>query len=309
MDSMPDIALALGSGSARGWAHIGVIHALHAAGIYPDIYCGTSTGALVAAAHLSGNLDDLEAWLRTLTWWDIARFMDLSLRGGGFIEGERLMEHLNRYVADVDIESLPGRFASVATELATGHEIWFQEGSLRTAVRASISLPGLFAPVKHQGQWLADGGLVNPVPVSVCRALGARIVIAVDLNADIVGRHLNTTRKGISPPAAPTSNGDLLDQLWGRLNTGLRATASWLPRQNESDAPGLFAVLAGSINIMQDRITRARMAGDPPEVLLAPQLSHLALLDFGRAAEAIEEGKACVENALPEIEKVLANEN
>jgi NTE family protein len=203
----PRLGIALGSGSARGWAHIGVLRALEQAGIVPDVVSGTSIGALVGAAYASGRLDPLEEWVARIDWWEIIRYMDMS-RGG--VEGERLMRAFGERVEDVPIETLPKPFGAVATDLLTGREVWFQNGSLLEAVRASIALPGLFSPVRFQERWLVDGGLVDPLPVSLCRALGAEQVIAVNLNGDIVGRRLpgrSTHRPASNPLLARLSTG------------------------------------------------------------------------------------------------------
>lgn len=306
----PRIGLALGSGSARGWAHIGVVRALNELGIQPEIVCGTSIGSLVGAAYVSGQIDRLEAWVRRLTRFEILRNMDFGLHGPGLIRGDRLMERLSAELKDVAIEELPGQFACVATELRTGRELWLQEGRLMHAVRASVALPGLFTPVRHKGEWIVDGGLVNPVPVSVCRALGADLVIAVNLNGDIVGRHARPRQvveldevRALQSEQAPSAGfavsitelkeraGALVAQLWPR---------------DEDQIPGMFDVVAGALNIMQDRITRSRMAGDPPDVLLSPQLGHIGLLEFDRAEEAIGEGYETVQRMLPAFRHLIA---
>lgn len=301
----PKIALVLGSGSARGWAHIGVIRALAERGVEPDLVCGTSIGALVGAAYVAGRLDRLEEWVRTLDWWDIVRVMDVKL-AGGFIEGGALMEHIRKHVGDVAIESLERPFGAVATNLGTGREVWLQAGPLLEAVRASIALPGLFNPVRVDGDFLVDGGLVNPVPVSLARAMGGEVIIAVNLNGDIVGRHL------LHPPRLrPDKEGPerraLLDQVMDRFGDELRAKLMGGPAPGRvpKPAPGLFDVLASSINIMQDRITRSRMAGDPPDLLIAPRLAHLGLLEFDRAEEAIEVGYDSVVRLWPAIEHLV----
>lgn len=175
------IGLALGGGSARGWAHIGVIRALQDAGIEPDIVCGTSIGALVGAAYVGGELDPLEAWVRSLRLQTVVGFLDFSLTGG-LIKGEKLIGFFRNHFVDRDIRELARPFGAVATDLQRGREVWLREGPVTDAVRASIALPGLFTPVQLDGRWLVDGGLVNPVPVSLCRAMGADLVIAVDLN-------------------------------------------------------------------------------------------------------------------------------
>lgn len=298
------VGLVLGSGSARGWAHIGVIRALAAAGIQPDIVCGSSIGALVGAALASGNLDLLEQWVRALTFWDVVRLLDVKLEGG-LIEGASLMDSFHDKIHDTNIEQLPLPFAAVATDLGNGHEVWLQRGPLPQAVRASIALPGLFSPVRQDGHWLVDGGLVNPVPVSLCRAMGADFIIAVNLNSDIVGRHLAPRPPRPLPPAGER---DLFDQLLHRLNSDLRDRAlhHWRKDHLQEEVPGLFEVVATAINIMQDRITRSRMVGDPPDLLLSPSLAQLGLLEFDRADEAIVEGADCVERNRAQLDHALA---
>lgn len=285
----PRIGLVLGSGSARGWAHIGVIRALADAGIVPDIVCGCSVGALIGAAYADGDLDKLEAWATTLAWKDVLGLLDVSL-GGGLIKGDKLIAFFERHFVDKDFAALPLPFACVATELETGREVWLREGSVAAAVRASIALPGLFAPVLRDGRLLVDGGLVNPVPVSLARAMGADVVIAVDLGSDTVG---NALRK----PASADGNGL---QAWGlKLLTRLGLA-------RDGALPPLTSVLATSIHIMQMRIARSRLAGEPPEVLISPRLAHLALMDYHRAEEAIAEGRAAVERMMPVITHALS---
>ena len=297
----PRLGIALGSGSARGWAHIGILRALEQAGIVPDVVSGASIGALVGAAYASNRLDQLEEWVAQIDWWDIIRYMDVRLGG---VEGERLMRAFRERVEDAPIETLPKPFGAVATDLQTGREVWFQEGSLLEAVRASIALPGLFSPARCQGRWLVDGGLVDPLPVSLCRALGADRVIAVNLNGDIVGKHFG------GRSARPAKFNPLL----ARLSAGWQAMIGNNNHDREEEAeaeaeadppPGLFDVMAGSINIMQDRITRARMAGDPPDVVLAPRLAQLGLMDFDRAGEAMTAGLECVRLHLPLLRNAL----
>ncbi|QYZ66435.1 MAG: patatin [Gammaproteobacteria bacterium (ex Lamellibrachia satsuma)] len=288
------IGLALGSGSSRGWAHIGIIKELAKNGIEPDIICGCSIGSIVGASHAAGNLEALETWVRSLSKRTVTRFFELNLSLNGFVNAERFHAFLDECVCDeaVQIEQLPKTFASVSTDLKSGREVWFTEGLALDAVRASISLPGLFPPVRHQGSWLVDGGLVNPVPVSICRALGADIVIAVNLNGDILGKH-QRQKTSVEPP----EDEGLLDS----VSRSIRAYSDTL-FPSKDPAPSLFDAIAGSINITQDRITRSRMAGDPPDIMLSPRLSHIELLEFHRGKEAIKEGKNCVKRMLPEIE-------
>lgn len=291
----PIIALALGSGSARGWAHLGVLRTLTQAGIRPDLICGTSIGALVAAAYAAGETERFEKWVLSLTLRDVVSLMDFGL-SGGMLRGERLMAFFERHFMDCPIEDLQLPFAAVATDLHTGQEVWLQEGSTSEAVRASIALPGLFSPSPYQGRLLVDGGLVNPVPVSLARAMGADIVIAVDLNADILGRH-------VAPETDPPVRSSVGSAWRQRLP---QAISSLLPGNGESPEPmpSMIDTVSASINIMQVRITRSRMAGDPADFVIAPRLATLGLLDFHRAKFAVEQGVAAAEASLPALKQL-----
>lgn len=304
----PRIGLALGSGSARGWAHIGVIASLREAGIEPDIVCGSSIGALVGAAYVAGRLDELRQWAEQATWREIIGLLDVRLSGGGLIEGRSVVAFLQRLGIAAPIEDYAGRFAAVATDLATGREIWLRSGPVHEAVRASIAIPGIFSPARIGDKWLVDGGLSNPVPVSVCRALGAEVIIAVNLNGDLLGRRFQNERDA---PAA-SGPGRIPVELLGRVLTQLpaawRGQASQIAQRLMPQGPltpGYFDVLANCINIMQDQITRSRLAGEPPHVMLLPRLADIALLEFDRASEAIAEGRACVAQALPALRRYL----
>jgi NTE family protein len=282
----PLIGLALGSGSARGWAHLGVIRALEQAGIRPDLVCGTSIGALVGAAYAAGELERFEQWALGLRFKDVVAFLDVSLSSGLF-KGERMMDFFRRNFKDRPMEELAMPFAAVATSLRTGAEVWLRQGSTLDAVRASIALPGFFAPALREGSVLVDGGLVNPVPVSLARAMGADVVIAVDLGTDILGRHLRA-HPPVEAPAGEVS--EWIRKLQGNLGAIIPAHSP-----DERKMPSMLDVLTTSINIMQVRISRSRMAGEPPDLVVAPRLAHFGLLDFHRAKEAIEEGKHAVE--------------
>lgn len=286
----PRLGLALGSGSARGWAHVGVIRALERAGIRPDLVCGTSIGALVGAAYAAGELARFEQWLRGLGMADVLSFLDVRMNGG-VIKGERLMEFFRRNFIDRPIEALDMPFAAVATALHTGAEVWLREGSTIDAVRASLALPVLLSPVLREGRILVDGGLVNPVPVSLARAMGADIVIAVDLSSDILGRHLRDEAE----PA-----GTELSEWWRKLQENLGIGPAE-PLEDAPRMPSMLDVMASSINIMQVHIGRSRMAGEPPDLIVAPRLAHLGLLDFHRAGEAMEEGERALAAVLPGI--------
>ena len=305
----PLIGLALGSGAARGWAHIGIIDALLEAGIEPDIVCGTSIGALVGAAYVADRLPALRSFALGVTRREMVGLLDVRLTAGGVVDGKRIVAMLHGLGIDAPIESYGKPYAAVATDLETGREIWLRDGPILEAVRASISLPGVFSPVRTDGRWLADGGLVNPVPVSTCRALGADIIIAVNLNGDIVSRF-----EGDAPrqaKAGPTDGSpEFLRRLMDQIPPAIRQQASAIvPKllRPASGAPGYFDVLINSLNVMQDQITRARLAGEPPHVLLAPRLRTIGSFDFNRAEEAIAEGRASVQHALPEIRRYISD--
>jgi NTE family protein len=292
--SGPRLGLALGSGSARGWAHIGVIHALAERGLRPAVVAGASVGALVSAAYASGRLQALEDWVCTLTQLDVWRLVDATFLGGGVMSGNRLMAAICARIGDSRIEELPVAFGAVATDLYTGEEIWLRAGPAMQAVRASSGLPGLFAPTWYQDRWLVDGGMVNPVPVSLCRALGAEIVIAVDLSRSVTRPGLRPDVHNVPPaaPAAANGEGNAILKRWSGLVDGLVESF-----RSKRDEPGLFEVMTSSVNIMQDRITRSRLALDAPDLVLHPELHDFQLMDFHRARAAIAAGRACVEQA------------
>lgn len=298
------IGLALGSGIARGWAHIGVLRALEQAGIQPDIICGTSIGAVVGGGYVAGKLKEVEEWARAMTQRRMFRFLDIGLGSGGLLRGKRLAAELGNELGSLEIQQLDRRFIAVTTELATGHEIWLRQGNLVEALRASYALPGIFSPVRVDGRLLVDGALVNPVPVSTCRAFGARLVIAINLNADIFG--FGTVRKGDRLESEEELSHD--DPAIGSLLAGARISSRIALRQLLGSAqgmPGLTTVMFGAFNIVQDRLARSRLAGDPPDVLVTPPVAHIGLLDFHRADEAIRIGERAMLDALPQIQEAL----
>ena len=285
----PKIGLVLGSGAARGWAHIGVIRALERAGIRPDLVCGTSAGALVGAAYASGNLERLERWAIKMRVRDVLSLFDLRFNGG-LLNGSRLMSFARSIFEERPIERLPIPFGAVATTLQTGAETWLRTGSTLEAVRASMAMPGLFSPVPREGVMLVDGALTNPVPVSLGRAMGADVLIAVDLGSDILKRNLVAEPEPVSDVPA---TGQWMHRLRGNLG------AFWASPQQRG--PSMLGVVAASLDIMLVRITRSRMAGEPPDVIVAPRLGHLGLFDFNRAAEAIKEGERAMTAALENL--------
>ncbi len=310
METKPRIGLALGSGSARGWAHIGVIHALTRHGIEPDVITGCSIGALVGAAYVTAQLDKLEQWVGSLNRLDVARFFEISSSFNGFVNKEKFHKFLNQYVCqdETQIEALDKSFAAVSTDLGTGTEVWFSKGALIEAVWASISLPGLFPAIRHKNRWLVDGGLVNPVPISPCRSLGADLVIAVNLNGDIAGKHFKRMAPKSEKAELQAPEGHEDEDWMDTITRTVREYSYNLfvnHKNSRDDTPNLFDSIAGSINITQDRITRFRIAADPPDILINPDVNQIGLLEFHRGREVIKEGEQAVEKMLPEIRQLL----
>lgn len=305
--SKPKIGLALGSGASRGWSHIGVIKALLEAGIEPDVVCGTSVGAMVGASYLAGNLEKLEDWVVNSSRTDVLRFFSFRLAKSAFVDLERLNWFLHNYIAaaDVDIEDLPKPYAAVCTELKSGNEVSLKNGPVADAVRASMAMPGLFPAVRNDDRWLVDGGLVNPVPVSACRALGAEIVIGVNLNHHILERNYPKAKEKADKDESNESAQP--DGFLGELKQQVRAASDTFFSDDGDESPGLFATIAHTINIFQDQITKSRLKADPADVLVAPQVSDIRMLDFRRAADAIQEGESCVQDALDEIQSLIRN--
>ena len=350
-DKMRKIGLALGSGSARGWSHIGVIRGLQEADVTIDIVCGSSIGALVGGAYAAGKLDDAEKLIRELAWSDVLGFMEVPVPRSGLINSEKIADYLRERLGDPNIEDLPIPFAAVATDLTSGQEVWIRKGSLIEAIRASISMPGMFTPCFRDGRLLVDGGLINPVPVSLCRSMGANTVIAVNPNTDIKIQY-EITREPIlggSPKPEPEEQeqglrlrdlffagltlyitervhrgksvvkgpsgaksadaenkglkGHLIDYLSDYINATMKQGKSLALGQITEDGsfrePSLFEVITASINLMGDRIARQRLAGDPPDVLILPHVSHVGPLEFNRADEVIEAGRRALNLMLP----------
>jgi NTE family protein len=274
-----------------------VLRALQKAGIRPDVIVGTSIGAVVGGCFAAGKLDEIEAFARSLTKSRVLWLMDFHI-GSGLISGDRLRKLLERDLGDITIEGLDRRFAAVATELRTGHEIWLTRGPLVEAMRASYALPGIFDPVQLGGRWLFDGALVNPIPVTTTRALSAELVLAVNLNSDVFGRGTVIPDHGGNVPATEEMAETIAEGLFSPVVGAARSLGQ---RMGRRPGPGLATVMVDAFNITQDRIARSRMAGDPPDVHVKPRLGRIGLFDFHRAAEAIALGEEAMTQALEEI--------
>jgi NTE family protein len=293
----PTIGIALGSGLARGFAHIGVMRALKRHGIEPTIVAGTSMGALIGGAYLTNKLDDIEEWAYKLTKFKVLSYLDFRVKSSGLIGGERLLKLMLNTFGEARVEDLPRPFIAVSTDLVTGHEVWMRKGRMVDIMRASFSLPGLFPPVSVNGRWLIDGALVNPVPVSALTANGARMTIAVNVSGDIIGKSKRPGDK------IPTVAGFDLMSFKGPEQVEEAKQSSLVSRifQREPDNPSIFGVMVSALNIVQDRLARSRLAGDPPDVLIVPRIGHIGLMEFDRAEELIAEGEAAVERVMPDI--------
>jgi NTE family protein len=299
----PKIGLALGSGVAKGWAHIGVLRAMMEKDIVPDVVVGTSIGAVVAGAYVSKGLDDLEAWARDLSRINFFRFVDFKLRGGGLFGGQKLYDLMAKSFGDHKIQELPTPFVAVGCDLMTGHEVWMQKGDLVSAVRASFALPGVFDPVLWEGRWIVDGALVNPVPVSVCRALGAELVIAVNLVEDIFGR-ARAEREKVSGTGRYGVFAENLapQEIMGKQRSGMFVRNLL---RHEKGAPSIFANMVASLNIIQNRLSRSRLAGDPPDISIDPRVGHVGLMEFHRANELIDIGFQAFEDEFDDLRDAL----
>jgi NTE family protein len=306
---MPKLGIALGAGAARGWSHIGVLLELFSQGINPEVVAGTSIGAVVGGSYAAGKLEDIEAFARGLTKRRVMSMMDLSLSGVSFLGGERLRRELEKEFCGLSFESLEKKFGTVATEFGSGHEVWLTKGNISDAIRASYTLPGIFEPVNINGRWLFDGALVNPIPVTLCRALGAEIVIAVNLVSDPSFRGTTIHDPRSIEPAldkhdfgAPEESKTLSARIFDGVSGNLRRVFG----KREDGAPGIGNAMMDAFNIAQSRISRSRLAGDPPDVLITARLGKIGLFDFHRADELIAAGREAARKAMPTIVEEFA---
>ena len=260
-------ALVLGSGGARGWAHLGVLKAMREVGFTPDICVGTSIGSIAAAIQGSGSLDNFLELIEKFDWMQATKlFVEPSGSKSGLVKGRKVTEFLESLIPARDISELSVKFAAVATNLADGAETVFTEGSLMEALRASISIPGFFTPAKIDGKHFVDGGLVNPLPISAARAMGAEFVVAVNINN-------KNTAKSLVPVSRRAK---LADKFLGGETNPAKMT--------------LLDVFTHSLRIAEDRMTLDCVKASPPDILIEPAVGGIATLDFTHAREAVEAG-------------------
>lgn len=289
------IGVALGAGAARGVAHIGVMRALQEEGLRVSCVAGSSMGAFVGSVYAAGQLERLATDFLAFDWRRVAGLLDLVFPRSGLIDGRRVGDFLSSYTARCAIERLPLLFRAVATDMSSGAEAVLDSGDVTEAVRASISVPGLLTPVRLNGRILLDGGLVNPVPVSVVRATGVDFVIAVDVNHDVIaGRIAGIFEAATTRPAgAPTER--LREILRGTSSPAAHQLESWI---SQAPMPGILDVLMSSLYIMQAQIARANFERHPPDLLIRPALGAIKFMEFDRAAETIELGYRAAKEAL-----------
>jgi NTE family protein len=290
------VGLALGAGAARGWAHIGIIRALEDLGVEIHVVAGCSIGAYVGSAYASGKLNELETWANTLTEWQVFSLLGVGFKRGGLASGQKVFDkHRDEFCAP-SYEEMDKPFIAVATDLYSGKEVVFDKGEIKDSIRASCAIPALFPPIEHKGRWLVDGAVVNPVPVNQCRQLGADFVIAVNLSADFRPQLIQKYEKEHIASQKKT------DELMGKASSGfMKQWFSPQTRPNKKTPPGIMGVMSSSLEILQARVTRSRLAGDPPDILIEPQLRDVGLLEFHRAAELAENGSKSVHRLAQQI--------
>ncbi len=285
------IGLALGSGSAKGWAHIGVINGLKKLGIDIDIVGGCSVGALVGVAYACNRMDAMEFWVRSFNYLDVIKLMDFSWHRGGLLRGERVFNAIGKLIKITAFSECSLKFGAVATNLTTGRELWFTEGDINQAVRASCSVPGLLSPVWFNDCWLADGAIVNPVPVSLTRAMGADIVIAVDLQQDA-----RLVQQGLLSHEKLTD-----DQPSSPWYERLRGKLTRVALQQSDNTPSALEIMSVSMQVLENGLKRNLMKEEPADILIQPYCPQISMLDFHLAGEAIAAGQLALEKQQKEL--------
>ena len=312
----PKIGVALGMGAALGWAHIGIIRALQDENISIGAVSGCSMGSVVGGALAAGKLDILEEWAKSLSIVRVGKYLDVglhSITGKGLLQGEKIMDTFAQEVGDLNIENSPLPLGIVATDLMTGEEVRFLEGSMVEASRSSISVPGLFAPHYYRDRWLVDGGLVNPVPVDVCRELGADVVIAIDvLNSDVEAMWEARRNKPsaltqyVDHAMAHSLMPDLAKPFWKKARDWVHHKTA---RVDHTQPPKLYDTLDAALNIMERVVMQRRFEDSPPDILVRPPLHDLRVYDFHRAEDAITIGYDAMKKAMPEVRKIIESQS
>jgi NTE family protein len=321
----PTVSLVLGSGGARGYAHIGAIEELGAQGY--DIRCiaGASMGALVGGVYAAGRLDAYRDWVKPLQRMDVLRLLDWTFRGG-LIKGDRIVDKLRELIGDINIEDLPISYTAVAVDLLAQREVWFSRGSLFDAIRASIAIPAVFRPHRYEGRSLVDGGLLNPVPITPTLRDLTDCTIAVDLNAPAEEPNSDGVKvasesvvadaggeEALSAERAPQLEATHAGSELVAVHDGTAVVPTYRQRiaefidsmmdkrERKPEAPvdpGLLETFARSLDIVQETITRFKLAAQPPDLLIAIPRNACAFYEFHRAEELIELGRQRTREAL-----------
>lgn len=305
------VGLVLGSGSSRGWAHIGAIEALEDENIPIDLIVGCSVGAYVGAIYASGSLKSLKDFVLRMDGKKVFSYFDIVFPRSGLLNGtKRLRELFSMHTKVQNFSELKIPLTMVATDLETGQKVVINSGSILDALRASMSIPGLFAPAKLKNRWLVDGGLLEPVPVSVARAVGADIVIAVDLSSRVASK-VNRRKTTLQTPNKNWDQEESQNELIKKLSDYYEsAELSFKNKINvllkkEASTPDIVETVTSSFNIMQDRINRINLAVTPADVLIRPQLGGLKMFDFDQVEDTIEEGYLRVKEKIENIRWLL----
>jgi NTE family protein len=316
--SQRKIGLVLGSGGARGWAHFGVLRALDEAGIQPGIITGASAGAMVGAFYAAGRIRDLHDLASGLKWKDVVYYLsDISRTRSGLVDGRRIRDVFRGVLGHLTIEELGIPFAAVATDVRSGQAVMLRTGDLVDAVRASISLPGIFSPVERDGRMLVDGGLVEPVPIGAARDMGADVIIAVNVLGTVV-KSVTTSKRATSAHAVPAArpalpdtwkagrNQSLVEKLreaTGRIDVG--ATLRQLPWLKRGKHMHLLDVISNSIRIMEIQIAEASLQRDKPDILIRPKIGDVGILEFQSTQVSERAGYEAAKALLPKIREVI----
>jgi NTE family protein len=312
MTQQKKVGLALGSGSSRGWAHLGVIKALQENNIPIDYIAGTSIGAYVGAICASGKTEEFSRIVLEMDWKKVVSLLDLSMSLTGFLEGRKVMDLADDIMKSQIFEDLEIPLRVIAADLKKGEEIIISDGSVREAVRASISIPGVFRPVEYKGVICVDGGILNPVPTDIVRKMGADVIIAVDLNRCLINRRdKKITKKEEKREKALSSA--ILEKLSGRFSYMESLMRSWIKidslerstEKKKDDIPGFIEMYRRSMDIMEMQIARLALCLNPPDILITPELGHIKLMDFDLGKEIVEEGYKKTMGQMEKIKDVL----
>ncbi len=306
MKSQVKLGLVLGSGASRGWAHIGVLEALEEQGLHIHMITGASAGSFIAASYAGGGLENIKRFALDMDWKRVLTYMDIAFPRSGFIDGKKVADLIKLYTNVADFKDLHIPVQMVTTDMRSGEQVVLSEGSVTEALRASMAVPGLVTPVQIGGRWLVDGGVVNPLPIDVCRSMGADIVVAVDLNSERISRKAGETVTASQKHKAAAIEKKRLEVLksWVARYGAAGKTVSakidqWFSRAEPS--PHIFEILVSSLNIMQRKIEQMNIESHPPDVLIRPRLGDMKFFDYDQAENAIDEGYRRGKEAIPEI--------